>query len=365
MILHLYFAKRFARTFAGVFAVFFLMIAFLDLIEQLGKFAGEGVGFGRIVGLTLLNTPEGVYRILPLITVLATIALFLSLARSSEMVVTRAAGRSALRSLVAPTIVAFMIGAASVAVLNPIVAGTQQEYERREADIERGGTSTLALSEEGLWLRQGDGDQQTVIRAESASLDGTRLARASFIVFGEGSGPTRRLEAARAELRPGEWALEDVKAWPLGTIENPEAAATRHDRLTLPSTLTRDQIRDRLGTPSSIPIWDLPAFIEQLERAGFSSRRHLVWFQMELALPAFLVSMLLVAAGLTMRHQRGGRTGIAVLIAVMLGFGLYFLRNFAQILGENGQIPAIIAAWIPPSAAICLALGLLLHLEDG
>ncbi|MFQ6552075.1 LPS export ABC transporter permease LptG [Aestuariibius insulae] len=365
MILHLYFARRFARSFAGVFAIFFLILAFLDLIDQLGKFAGEGAGFAAIIGLTLLNTPEGLYRILPLITVLATIALFLSLARSSEMVVTRAAGRSALRSLIAPVIVAFLIGALGVAIFNPIVAATSQEYERRADTVERGGSSILTLRDEGLWLRQGSGDRQTVIRAERASLDGTELFEASFIVFAEAIGPIRRIEADRAVLTDGAWELEDAKSWPLVSSLNPESAATLHDRLSLPSTLTRDQIRDRLGTPSSIPIWDLPDFIDQLERAGFSAQRHEVWFQMELALPVFIVSMLLVAAGLTMRHQRGGRTGIAVLTAVMLGFGLYFLRNFAQILGENGQIPALLAAWIPPVAAICLALGLLLHLEDG
>ena len=82
-------------------------------------------------------------------------------------------------------------------------------------------------------------------------------------------------------------------------------------------------------------------------------------------MPVFLVAMVLIAAGFTMRHQRGGRTGMMVLAAVLLSFGLYFLRNFAQILGESGQIPAALAAWAPPLAAIGLSLGLLLHLEDG
>jgi lipopolysaccharide export system permease protein len=54
-----------------------------------------------------------------------------------------------------------------------------------------------------------------------------------------------------------------------------------------------------------------------------------------------------------------------VLTVVLMGFGLYFVRSFAQILGENGQIPILLAAWAPPAAAISLALGLLLHAEDG
>jgi lipopolysaccharide export system permease protein len=41
------------------------------------------------------------------------------------------------------------------------------------------------------------------------------------------------------------------------------------------------------------------------------------------------------------------------------------LRSFAQVLGENGQIPILVAAWSPPIAAALLALSLLLHLEDG
>jgi lipopolysaccharide export system permease protein len=41
------------------------------------------------------------------------------------------------------------------------------------------------------------------------------------------------------------------------------------------------------------------------------------------------------------------------------------VRNFAQILGENGQIPVMLAAWGPPVATLLLPLGLLLHLEDG
>jgi lipopolysaccharide export system permease protein len=49
----------------------------------------------------------------------------------------------------------------------------------------------------------------------------------------------------------------------------------------------------------------------------------------------------------------------------MLGFALYYLRNFIQIMGENGQIPVALAAWAPPVASLMLAVGLLLHMEDG
>jgi hypothetical protein len=60
---------------------------------------------------------------------------------------------------------------------------------------------------------------------------------------------------------------------------------------------------------------------------------------MELSLPLLMAAMTLVGAGFTMRHTRLGRTGVMVLLALGAGFALYFVRNLAQILGENGQIP--------------------------
>ena len=75
--------------------------------------------------------------------------------------------------------------------------------------------------------------------------------------------------------------------------------------------------------------------------------------------------LVLIASAFTMRHTRFGNTGIAVLASVLIGFALYFVRNFAQILGESGQISVLLAAWAPPVASVMLALGLLLHMEDG
>ena len=187
----------------------------------------------------------------------------------------------------------------------------------------------------------------------------------SLTTFAQGGGPIRRIEAQNARLEDGYWRLTGAKAWPLVSGLNPEANATEFPTLRVPSTLTRENLSDSLGEPSAVPLWDMPAHVEALENAGFSARRHKVWFHMELARPLFLASMVLIGAGFTMRHARFGHTGLMVLIAVLLAFGLYFIRNFAQILGENGQIPILWAAWTPPIAGTLLALGIILNMEDG
>ena len=364
MTLDFYVMRRFAKVVTQVFLIFFGIMMLIEMVDQLRRFSTQGVGLTQAAELAALNVPASLYRILPLIVILASVAMFVGLARTSELVVVRAAGRSGLRFLMAPVAAALALGVLAVAVMNPVVAGLSKEYETAYARLARGSESVLSISASGLWLRQGGAEGQTVIQAARTDLDGTRLYAVTFLTFAPDGVPLTRTEADEAVLEPGAWALTGAKVWDL-TAANPEVTARKAAALRLPSDLTRERIRDSFGKPSAIPIWDLPAYIARIEAAGFSARAHRVWFQMELALPLLLGAMVLLAAGFTMRHARFGRTGQMVLLAILCGFALFFLRNFGQVLGENGQIPVALAAWSPPVAAGLLSLGLLLHVEDG
>ena len=366
MILDRYFARRFLQSFLVIGGIFLTLMILIDLIEQVRRFDDVDLSFGRLLHLTLLNTPAAISEMLPLLIILSTIALFIGLARSSELVVTRATGRSGIRALVAPVLLALAIGALAVALLNPIAAATSEEYQRLSDTYRNDGNSTLSISGDGLWLRQASELGQSVIHAQSTA-NGDRLVLngVSVITFSPEGKPSRQIVADMAVLDQGRWTLSNAKVWTFIDGVNPETSAVTHDRLDLPTSLTRERILDTLGKQDSVSVYDLPQLISDLREAGFSTKQYEVWLQVQLARPFFLVSMVLIGAAFTMRHVRFGGTGIAVLTAVLLGFAIYFVRNFAQILGENGQLPIYVAAWAPPFAAILLSLGLLLHAEDG
>jgi len=363
MILSLYIARRFLVLFGQVFGAFLGIMMLLDIIDQLNRFADPGISMREAALLAAMHVPSSLYRILPLILVLSAIGLFVSLARSSELVAIRASGRSGLRFVLAPVVTAALIGAVTVGVLNPMVAATSREYDSLSQGHAQSG-SVLSITKAGLWLRQGNETGQTVIQSARSNLDGTELYDATFLTFAPDGTPARRIEAKQAKLEVGAWELTGVKSWPLEEA-NPEREAVYADKEQLRTDLTREKIRDGFGTPSAIGIWDLPGYISDLEQAGFSARGHRMWFQMELALPLLFAAMVLIAAAFTMRHSRLGKTGSMVLLAILGGFIAFFLRNFGQVLGDNGQIPIALAAWTPPVGAALFALGLLLQHEDG
>ncbi len=364
MILHLYFARKYLSIFFTILAGFAVFTWLVELLEHIRRFDAATLGFGRLSYLALLHLPQMLYQILTLVVLLAAVSLFIGLARSSELVVTRATGRSALNSLFSPALTAFFLGCAVVGLANPLVATTSKLYER-EIDRQRGEERVLSVSGDGLWMRQGVGDRQTAIRARRANTDGTVLFNTVFFGFTQDGLPVSRINADVARLEPGAWRLENAKVWDLTVDGVIERHAQRHAIYEVPSDLTAEQIRDSFGQPQAISIWALPNFIAQLKEAGFSARNHEVWFQSELARPLSFVAMVFIGAVFTLRHTRFGRTGLMVLFAVLSGFVWYFAANVTQLMGQNGQLPIALAVWSPSVAAICLALALLLHIEDG
>ena len=78
MTLHLYFGRRFLKSFFSVLFIFFAILMMTGLIDQIRKYGGnEDASFGTLLLLSLLSVPSALYRILPLVMILATLALFL------------------------------------------------------------------------------------------------------------------------------------------------------------------------------------------------------------------------------------------------------------------------------------------------
>lgn len=366
MTLGLYLIRRLAFSFALIGAVFFGMLLLFDVVETLRRFGGGQTSMAEIVWLAVLHVPATFYQILPLLTILASMTLFLGLARSSELVVIRSAGRSAMRMLREPFLATLVFGALAVAAFNPLVASASRAYQQRLAALAAPDQlAQISLEGSALWMRQGDAVGQTVIRAATVDPERLLFTGVTFLQFERETGiPRVRLEAETAQLEPGTWQLSGVKRWDL-SAENPERDAEYLDTLAMPSDLTGQRIRESFSRAGMVSIWELPDFIRALDRAGLSSRAHRAQFLAELAMPLLMGAMMMVGAVLCFRHVRAGNAGTRMLITVLAGFALFFLRNFAQVLGENGQIPLALAIWTPPIASMLLALGVLLHLEDG
>lgn len=367
-----YVARRFAGMAVAMLAALTVLVALFDLIELQRRAASRpDVGFALVAEIAGLRLPFVTLQILPFAVLLGGIVAFWRLTRSSELIVARAAGISAWGFLAGPVGVALLLGALGTVAVSPLSSVLLARAERLDNAHLRSGGGFTALAGGRLWLRQSDrgldeGGGVAILSGRPAGPapgperpSPFRLADVTVWRLSGDDRPLERIEAPSARLLPNRWALDEAVVF--GADRMPRPARN----LEFPTELTPDTIANSLASPDTLGFWDLPGFIAVLEGAGFSAVRHRLQYQSLLALPLLAAVMALLAAGFSMRPSRRG--GVARMIAggVAAGFALFVLDRVTGEFGEAGTLPVTLAAWAPSAAGLLLALGLLLHLEDG
>ncbi|MDI2090623.1 LPS export ABC transporter permease LptG [Commensalibacter oyaizuii] len=363
-----YIAKQF--TFASISMILALtgIVSLFDFIDLLRRVATRPhVSTGVATSIALYHIPNFCMQILPFGVLLGGIICFWRLTRSSELIVTRAAGISAWQFLMAPVVCAFSIGLLSIMIISPISSNFYRQAEILDQTYLRSNGGKLTnLSEGALWIRQSDKELGrkgvAILHAQSVKVENKVLHLKGISIFrlDDSDHLLVRIESSSGYLDHDHfWVLKDAQSI------KPDKLPVSLGTIKLPTNLSLSNIQESFSSPDTLSFWALPGFIKLLDESGFSSISHRLRFQALLAQPLLAATMALVAAGFATRSTRRGGVTRMIGSGVAAGFALFTISKVAEQFGESGALPTFMAAWAPTAAGLCLAISLLIHLEDG
>jgi len=367
MAMSLTLSRYIGRTFVvrtGIVLGGILFLLYLgDSVEMLRQHASRNtISPMTALGMSLLKLPNLTEKAFPIAILVGAMWSFTTLNRQKELVVARAAGVSAWQFLAPALLISLLAGAFVIVIYNPLAATMFSRYSQLEAQLLRGQTSQIFVSETGLWLRQADQGDQSVLRAlriDDRGPNSLELEDVMIITYEGTNTFASRIDADSARLEEPVWQLEN--AWITPAV-GPPSFEEHH---TIPTSLTRAQIRESFASPETLNVWQLPQFIRQAEEAGLSAARHKVHWYTILATPALFIAMILIAATFSLRTARlAGFAGLAA-AAGATGFALFVIGDVTASMGQTGVMPAALAAFAPTLLALLFGTTILLHLEDG
>ena len=355
-----YLIRSYTLNLLGMAAILLGLIYLLDMVELLRRAAKfENVPLSLVVQMGFLKLPEIGQTIFPFIVLFSALFTFWQLSRRQELVVLRSAGISVWQFLAPIAAVAAVAGLIIAFIINPLGAIFYGKFRLLENNYLDSDHSTVALFDEGLWLRQETEGGYAMLHANKVEMPSWKLQEVMTIFFDKNDVFTKRIDADAAQLKGGEWVFYHAIA------NVPDQKPERRDTLVLPTRLTTQEIEDSFATPETMGFWKLPSFIATLDKTGFDSTRLRIHFQTLLAQPFLFMSMILLAAAVAMRPQRQGGTFLFIIGGVVIGFVMFFLSSFLQAMGASHQIPVFLSAWSPALLGSLLGVATLLTLEDG
>jgi len=296
---------------------------------------------------------------LPYAIFFGSIISLLRLSYNSELIIARSSGLNIWYCCLPHIILAFIIGLISITIFSPITSVTQKKLIQLENKYINKNNNSLQISNGGFWLYQKDNNNTAIIHADSIDPNNIELKNVIIFRFNNNYEFYERIDGNSTQLQTGYWKVRN------GIKTNNNLVTTKFVELQIPTNFTNSQIKESFAPPETVSFWSMLRFIEIIEKSGFSSRKHKIYWYSMLATPFLLVGMSLMGTIFAIKPL--GRHGIGkrLFVATIVAFIIFFLNDVIAALGQGSNSSPFISAWIPNLAPIILSTSIILYLEDG
>jgi lipopolysaccharide export system permease protein len=331
----------------AVAAALFIVV---DLAQTLDRYLRAKPPLGYILEHFVYRLPAWLHDGLPIVMLVATIFLFLTLTRNHELTALKAAGVSLYR-ISAPILVLGVGVAVLAAVFQetvlPLINERGDEVDRVKI---RGQLPRHMQSRSRLWLRGAD---TRFYRVELLAPGTSDLYGVTILELTPDFRLQSRLDARQAHWSGDAWELKD------GAFREANAEGQIES---VPFNLTTLNLTERIEDftqiqkpVSAMSYRELSDYVRKLEAAGFHARKYLVELYAKLAFPLVNLIMVLVAIPFALQAPRSTRlVGVALAIVILVGYVV--VHQSAVALARADLLPPVLAAWT--ANVIFLGLGL-------
>ncbi|MDS1140352.1 LPS export ABC transporter permease LptG [Pusillimonas sp. SM2304] len=367
-----YLAREIYRSSAVVLLALIGLFTFFALIEELDSI-GDSFTLLNLFYMQALALPTRLYDLLPIGLLIGAILALAGLAQRNELVILRVSGVSGLKLLAMLWVVTIpmVLGAFLLSeVITPAA-----EIKASEASLTLLGKAGGGRLNSGYWFKEADDQGGTRVINISQLRSGGSVADVTLYEFHEGQELATFSTAQEGHFTDGTLVLDNVSettidASSISALANatqPDAPLTHLKTLpqrVLKTSLTPERLIARILTPERMSILVLLDYIDYLENNHLQTERQIVALWRKMAYPFTLLVMITIAAPIGFMQTRRGGVGSKVFIGILLGVGFFMLNQLALNVGMLSKWAPWVTALVPNLAALAIALGALILMEN-
>ena len=348
-ILYKYFTKELLQFFLFALFSFIILIFFIDLIELFRRSSNkvgvphlQDARFYSVIGMAGLKIPNNIEKILPFASLIGSISCFNQWRKKNYYIISRTFGIS-LWKIILPSLVSFfIIGLASIILLNPLSAIFNKKYNLLQTVyFGQKDVKTFTFDTKGFWIKEISKNTQLIINANTIDDINNTLHNVKVFVFDKDRNFQQRLSAQKANFSENFLNLYDVD------LISRTDKFKNIKKYSFPVKSKSNKFRVAISKPETIFILDLPSYILKMKKYGLNTSKHLLHFFRLACQPFLIISMILLSASLMLRSsERKVEVGI-VSITLVLGFSMYFIGDFIFALGSSEKLPPLLAGFGP------------------
>lgn len=371
-----YIAKHFIGFFWGGILVFLTVFLAIDILSTFVSYPGTAVD--SLVKYYLFYIPDLFQKMIPVSCLLGTILCLSTLNKSNELIALFAAGYSLLRVSLPILVLATALSVLSFILSDRIIPSlTRQKNYIFYNDIKKNPGMFSIVKTNRIWYRS----KNEIFNIKTLNIEGTKAQGLTLYTFDENWDLQRMITADEVDLKNdtnktptessdtkvmGPKASGEQYQWYLknGTVtvfykDSSFPMTSTFKTKTIVMSEEAQDLQSSGQTSEMLSQKELSKFIDKNKDAGLDTIRYEVDYNAKFAF-AF-AGLVMTILGIPFSVSRGRSGGVMLQIGICIGlvFLYWIFYNSSITLGNHGQLPPILAAWIPNLVMIGLGFVLI------
>lgn len=383
-----YIARHFIGFFFGGILVFLTVFLAIDILSTFVSYPGTAVD--PLIKYYLFYIPDLFQKMIPVSCLLGTILCLSSLNKSNELIALFAAGYSLLRVSMPILFLVTMLSGLSFILSDRIIPSlNRQKNYIFYHDIKKNPGMFSIVKTNRIWYRS----KNEIFNIKTLNIEGTRAQGLTLYTFDEDWNLQRMITADDVELKTDPNGASEESKLPIEkspeksnekNTEKPKSNkeyqwSLRNGSVTVfykdsnfPLTssfknktiVMNEEAQDLQSsgqTSEMLSQKELAKFIEKNKEAGLDTIRYEVDYNAKIAF-AF-AGLVMAILGIPFSVSRGRSGGVMLQIGICIGlvFLYWIFYNSSITLGNHGQLPPVLAAWVPNLVMIGLGFVLIVQ----
>lgn len=318
--------------------VFFLLVLFLNLFEEINFFKDKSDDLYYPLLLNFLNAPTILNKVFPFIFLISTQFFIISLIEKNELMILKNFGIDNLRIISLIASISFVVSLFLILFFYNFSAQLKHIYLDIKNDFATDNKYLAVITENGIWIKDEINNNINIINA--SSIKGENLNKVVITEFDRNFNPLKYIYSQEILIKDKTWNIKKGII-----IENNIRKV--EENIQFQSNFNSEKINTLFSNLNSLTLWELFKLRKDYISVGYSINEIDLHLQKIYSFPIYLTILTIFASVLMLNVPINKPKIFYLLIGIFVSVLIFYINHFSSLLGENNKLPVIMSVWLP------------------
>jgi lipopolysaccharide export system permease protein len=333
-----YIINNFVKLLLIVSTIFFLLVLFLNLFEELNFFKDTNESLYYPLLLNILNAPSILIDIFPFIFLISSQFLLINLIEKNELIILKNFGIDNLRLIGIISLVSFITSLFIIIFFYNFSAKLKHFYLDIKNDFASDNKYLAVITDNGIWIKDEIDNKKIIINANY--IEGNILKDVVITQFNNDFSPQKYLYGKIVNIEKKDWIIKKVFI-----IENNNR--TVKENFSFKTNFNSEKINSLFSNLTSLTLWELLNLKDEYLSVGYSTKEIDLHLQKIYSFPIYLTILTIFASVIMLNVPFNKPKFFYLLLGIFVSVLIFYINHFSSLLGENNKLPITLSVWLP------------------